>query len=91
MAGEVNVMGKITGFIEWPRLLPDKRRRSSRPRTGDWKEFYLERPSRESAPQGGRCMDCGVPFCQQGCPLGNHIPDWNDLVYRDRWARPTSA
>jgi glutamate synthase (NADPH) small chain len=77
-------MGKITGFVEWQRLLPDKRPVADR--TGDWKEYYLEQSEQQKREQGGRCMDCGVPFCQQGCPLGNHIPDWNDLVYQGRWA-----
>jgi len=76
-------MGKITGFIEWQRLLPKKRAVADR--LGDYKEFYLPSDAAETKRQGGRCMDCGVPFCQQGCPLGNQIPDWNDLVWRDRW------
>jgi glutamate synthase (NADPH/NADH) small chain len=76
-------MGKPTGFIEWQRVLPKKR--SVTERLGDFKEFYQTSDPAETKRQGGRCMDCGVPFCQQGCPLGNQIPDWNDLVYRDRW------
>jgi glutamate synthase (NADPH) small chain len=76
-------MGKITGFLEWQRQLPPKR--DVKARLGDWKEFYLPVATDEVRQQGGRCMDCGVPFCQQGCPLGNHIPDWNDLAYRERW------
>ena len=54
-------------------------------RAHDYREFTLTRPVAELRDQGGRCMDCGVPFCHSGCPLGNLIPDWNDLVYRDRW------
>ena len=54
-------------------------------RAHDYREFMLTRPVAELRDQGGRCMDCGVPFCHSGCPLGNLIPDWNDLVYRDRW------
>jgi glutamate synthase (NADPH/NADH) small chain len=54
-------------------------------RLRDWREVYLPYPEAELQQQGARCMDCGVPFCHQGCPLGNLIPDWNDLVYRDRW------
>jgi glutamate synthase (NADPH/NADH) small chain len=54
-------------------------------RAHDYREFTLTRPVAELRDQGGRCMDCGVPFCHNGCPLGNLIPDWNDLVYRDRW------
>lgn len=76
-------MGKVTGFKEWQRQLP--RKRQIKERIGDWKEFLFEQPIEQARQQGGRCMDCGVPFCQQGCPLGNQIPDWNDLVYRDRW------
>ncbi|HUH01345.1 MAG TPA: glutamate synthase subunit beta [Kofleriaceae bacterium] len=76
-------MGKPTGFIEWHRLLPKKR--DPRDRLRDYKEFYQPQPLQQTREQGGRCMDCGVPMCQQGCPLGNQIPDWNELVYRDRW------
>jgi glutamate synthase (NADPH/NADH) small chain len=76
-------MGKTTGFKEWQRSEAPKRPKDTR--VGDWNEFYLERDPDVSRQQGGRCMDCGVPFCQQGCPLGNQIPDWNDLVFRDRW------
>lgn len=54
-------------------------------RSGDYHEFMERRPDEELAAQGARCMECGVPFCHNGCPLGNLIPDWNDLVYRDRW------
>ena len=54
-------------------------------RLRDWKEVYEERESGQIERQAGRCMDCGVPFCHQGCPLGNLIPEWNDLVYRDDW------
>ena len=88
-------MGHPTGFRQWPRRLPKKRERIVR--VGDWKEFvalYAESPvsGGESAKQqGGRCMDCGVPFCMQGCPLGNRIPDWNDLVYRERWQAAWNA
>ncbi len=76
-------MGKPTGFKEWSRQMPD--RRPVEARVADWREIYQARDAEASRKQGGRCMDCGVPFCQQGCPLGNLIPDWNDLVYRDRW------
>ena len=54
-------------------------------RAQDYEEFTITRPDDELAAQGARCMECGVPFCHNGCPLGNLIPDWNDLVYRDRW------
>ncbi|MGI8742433.1 MAG: glutamate synthase subunit beta [Bryobacteraceae bacterium] len=76
-------MGKITGFLEHPRELPQ--RRSPDQRINDWFEVYHEFPNDSVRTQGARCMDCGVPFCQTGCPLNNLIPDWNDLVYRDRW------
>ncbi len=76
-------MGKDTGFKEWNRTLPPKRPIADRLR--DYRELYLPKAPEAAREQAGRCMDCGVPFCQQGCPLGNHIPDWNDLVYRDRW------
>ncbi|HXB65204.1 MAG TPA: glutamate synthase subunit beta [Solirubrobacteraceae bacterium] len=54
-------------------------------RMRDYREFMITRPAAELRDQGARCMECGVPFCHSGCPLGNLIPDWNDLVYRDRW------
>jgi glutamate synthase (NADPH) small chain len=76
-------MGKPTGFIEIHR-----KKQPTRPvaeRVKDWREVYLPYPGGELEAQGARCMDCGIPFCHQGCPLGNLIPDWNDLVYRDRW------
>jgi len=76
-------MGKPTGFVEWPRRTAPKRAKAER--LHDWKEFVETRANDESRQQAGRCMDCGVPFCHQGCPLGNQIPDWNDLVYKDRW------
>jgi glutamate synthase (NADPH/NADH) small chain len=76
-------MGKPTGFVEWPRVLPSKREKKER--VHDFKEFYLPQSVESSRQQAGRCMDCGVPFCHQGCPLGNQIPDWNDLVFKDRW------
>src|SRR6187402_2472059 len=76
-------MGKPTGFIEIQR-----KKHPSRPaeeRVRDWREVYLPYANADLGAQGARCMDCGIPFCHQGCPLGNLIPDWNDLVYRDRW------
>jgi glutamate synthase (NADPH/NADH) small chain len=79
-------MGKPTGFIEWSRLLPKKRAIGERIR--DWREVEPESGLLEAdaiRPQAGRCMDCGVPFCTQGCPLGNPIPDFADLVWKDRW------
>lgn len=76
-------MGKITGFMEFERELPKKRRVEERIR--DYKELYLPMPEEKRREQAGRCMNCGVPFCHTGCPLGNLIPDWNDLVYTGNW------
>src|SRR5687768_2984097 len=76
-------MGKPTGFVEWERLLPKKRPVAER--IGDWHEFAGEQPPEQAKKQAGRCMDCGVPFCQQGCPLGNPIPDFNELVYKGQF------
>ncbi|MGB2607526.1 MAG: glutamate synthase subunit beta [Isosphaeraceae bacterium] len=76
-------MGKPTGFIEFSRELPD--RRPVGERVHDYLEVYNPFPDDKLKAQGARCMDCGIPFCHQGCPLGNLIPDWNDLVYRDQW------
>ena len=76
-------MGKPTGFMETPRETAS--RRSVEERLHDYREVYNPLPVLKLREQGGRCMDCGIPFCHQGCPLGNLIPDWNDLVYRDQW------
>jgi glutamate synthase (NADPH/NADH) small chain len=76
-------VGKPTGFLEIPRELP--KRRPIGQRVSDWLEVYDPFPEEKMRAQGARCMDCGIPFCHQGCPLGNLIPDWNDLVYRDQW------
>jgi glutamate synthase (NADPH) small chain len=76
-------MGKITGFMEIKRETPS--RRSVAERLKDWREFDLKLPEEKLREQGARCMDCGIPFCHKGCPLGNIIPDWNDLIYRGRW------
>jgi glutamate synthase (NADPH/NADH) small chain len=76
-------MGKATGFIDHARV-----KAPSRPvqeRVGDYRHVYYAYPADELTRQASRCMDCGIPFCHQGCPLGNLIPDWNDLVYRDNW------
>jgi glutamate synthase (NADPH/NADH) small chain len=76
-------MGETTGFLKWDRETPV--RRPVPLRLHDWREVY-EPFSRDALQiQAGRCMDCGIPFCNNGCPLGNLIPDWNDLVYRDHW------
>jgi len=76
-------VGKVTGFLEIHRKKPPVRPVAERVR--DWREVYLPYPPQALADQAARCMDCGIPFCHGGCPLGNLIPDWNDLVYRDRW------
>jgi glutamate synthase (NADPH/NADH) small chain len=76
-------MGKVTGFLEFTRQLPERRPPAARIR--DWFEIYQPFPEDTLRSQGARCMDCGVPFCHTGCPLNNIIPDWNDLVYRGRW------
>jgi glutamate synthase (NADPH/NADH) small chain len=76
-------MGKPTGFIEFTRELPGKR--SVRERIGDYKEFVERLSEQKLNQQAARCMDCGVPFCHSGCPLGNIIPEFNDAVYRKSW------
>lgn len=76
-------MGKVTGFLEIRRELT--RRRSPEERLGDYRQVYADAPEELIQKQGARCMDCGIPFCHTGCPLGNVIPDWNDLTYRARW------
>ncbi|MBI2709572.1 MAG: glutamate synthase subunit beta [Actinobacteria bacterium] len=76
-------MGDTTGFMKHGREVP--RRRPVPVRVKDWREVYEPFPDDRLRTQAGRCMDCGIPFCNNGCPLGNLIPDWNDLVYRDHW------
>lgn len=76
-------MGKLTGFLEYSREAPP--RRPVLERINDWFEVYQDLPQQKLQAQAARCMDCGVPFCHTGCPVGNLIPDWNDLVYKDRW------
>jgi glutamate synthase (NADPH/NADH) small chain len=76
-------MAKPTGFLEFGRETPQRRPISER--VHDWLEVYEDFPTESLRAQAARCMDCGIPFCHQGCPLGNIIPDWNDLVYRDKW------
>ncbi len=81
--GRVRRMGKPTGFMEHGRELP--RRRPIPVRVRDWSEVYEDFDEGSARVQGARCMDCGIPFCHDGCPLGNLIPEWNDLVYRGDW------
>src|SRR5947208_9815495 len=76
-------MGKASGFMEHPRETAT--RRPVTERVNDWFEIYLDLPEEKLQSQGARCMDCGVPLCQTGCPVNNLIPDWNDLVYHGRW------
>jgi len=76
-------VGKVTGFLEIKRKKPPARPVTER--IHDWKEYYLPYPVEDLTKQAARCMDCGIPFCHQGCPLGNIIPDWNDLVYKNHW------
>src|ERR1700694_666960 len=76
-------MGKDTGFMEYSRELAP--RRPVAERVHDWFEIYQDVSEENLRTQGARCMDCGVPFCQTGCPVNNLIPDWNDLVYHGRW------
>ena len=76
-------MGKTTGFLEFERQLPA--RRPVEERLKDWSELEGKYEEPALRDQAARCMNCGIPFCHKGCPLGNIIPDWNDLVYRGRW------
>jgi glutamate synthase (NADPH/NADH) small chain len=71
------------GFLKATRQLPQRRPVDVRIR--DWREVYEQMPDSALREQAGRCMDCGIPFCHNGCPLGNLIPEWNDLVWRDDW------
>jgi glutamate synthase (NADPH/NADH) small chain len=76
-------MGKVTGFLEYDRELPQ--RRPVAERVNDYFEIYQPFPKTAVQTQAARCMDCGIPFCHTGCPVNNIIPDWNDFVFRDRW------
>src|SRR3954471_20487155 len=76
-------MGELRGFIKVHRVGFQKR--DPKQRVTDYKQYFSLPEDTELQQQGGRCMDCGVPFCHDGCPLGNLIPDWNDLVYRGQW------
>lgn len=77
-------MGKATGFKEYARQTPGYEKPAERVK--HYNEFAKPMADEELSKQGARCMDCGVPFCHQGCPVNNIIPDWNDLVYKSRWA-----
>ena len=76
-------MGKITGFLEFDRELPKSR--DPKERIKDYKELYLDFDEEKTINQAARCMDCGIPFCHSGCPLGNIIPEFNDAVYNEDW------
>src|SRR5258705_13943041 len=76
-------MGKPTGFLEFGRELPGKR--PVEVRINDYKEFINRFNDEKLNQQASRCMDCGIPFCHNGCPLGNFIPEFNDAVYRESW------
>ena len=76
-------MGKVTGFLEIERL--ERGAEPPKDRLHTYKEFVQPLPYTEVGRQAARCMDCGIPFCHQGCPVNNQIPDWNNLVYRDQW------
>ncbi len=76
-------MGKVTGFLDFPRLAEDYVAPAERVK--NYKEFVMHLSDEEAKTQGARCMDCGIPFCNNGCPVNNIIPDWNDLVYKQDW------
>ena len=76
-------MGKPTGFMEFERI--DRSYAPPADRVNHYREFVIPLDEQEASRQGARCMDCGIPFCHQGCPVNNIIPDWNDLVYRGEW------
>jgi glutamate synthase (NADPH/NADH) small chain len=78
-------MGKVTGFLEYERL--EEPHEEPRARKKHYREFYLRLADEDAKIQGARCMDCGIPFCIQGCPVNNIIPDFNDLIYRQDWER----
>jgi glutamate synthase (NADPH/NADH) small chain len=80
---EIDWMGELGAFVEVARMSTPQR--DPRSRVVDYEEIYGVASAEATAGEGARCMDCGVPFCHDGCPLGNLIPDWNDLVYRDDW------
>ena len=76
-------MGKITGFLELQRI--QEVAEPVAERVNHYREFILTLSDDAASKQGARCMDCGIPFCQSGCPVHNIIPDWNDLVYQHQW------
>jgi len=78
-------MGKTTGFLEFDRKV--EAYSPVEERVKNYKEFTIPMKEKELKSQGARCMDCGIPFCHSGCPLGNLIPDFNDAVYRGKWEK----
>ena len=82
-------MGELGGFMKIHRV--NGRKRPIPERLRDFEEYVFPAEDPVLREQGARCMDCGIPFCHSGCPLGNLIPDWNDLVYRDRWHEAIQA
>ena len=82
-------MGKTTGFMELDRV--ERTSQAVAERVNSWLEFIQPLSQKETQNQGARCMDCGVPFCHDGCPVNNLIPDWNDLIYRDNWREALDA
>ena len=78
-------MGKVTGFLEIKRR--DRSYLKVKERVANWREFVQAPSEGELQQQGARCMDCGIPYCHQGCPVNNVIPDWNHLVYKGQWRR----
>ena len=76
-------MGKVDGFLKYDRQLPDSRKPDER--VNDYKEIYKDFPEEKTNEQAARCMDCGIPFCHSGCPLGNNIPEFNDAVFQKDW------
>ena len=81
-------MGKITGFLEIERQ--DRTYEPAADRVRHYREFLVPLSDAEMAQQAARCMDCGIPYCHQGCPVNNQIPDWNDLVYHADWQEAAS-
>jgi glutamate synthase (NADPH) small chain len=78
-------MGKVTGFKEFERK--DETYKPVKERVSDYKEFTVPLSEKEITTQGSRCMDCGIPFCHSGCPLGNLIPDFNHMVHQGEWKK----
>ena len=76
-------MGELGAFLKIHRVGFEKR--DPVERVHDYRQYFALQPDEELQRQGARCMDCGIPFCHEGCPLGNLIPDWNDLVFRGKW------